>query len=55
MARIGIDVFPLWWSVSASSSAIDDMIFFNVMHSVRMGPLSQTDGMMLEDVGFELR
>ena len=54
MVRIGITVFPLWWSVKASASAIDDMSFFNVMNSVKTGPLSRGDGMLFGDVGLDL-
>ena len=38
---MGIDVFSLCWSVPASVSAVDDMVFFTVTHYVRMGPLSR--------------
>ena len=55
MVQIDITVFPLWWSVLASTSVTDGMTFFNVAHYARMGPLSRGDEMMLEYVGFELR
>ena len=50
-----IAIFPLWWSVTASASAADNMIFLNATYSMRMGSLFRGDGMMLEDVAFDLR
>ena len=52
---MGISVFLFWWRVTASASATYDIIFFNVTHYVRMGPVSRGYGMILKDTGFEIR
>ena len=52
---MGTADLPLWYIACVSASAAELIIFFNVKHSVRMGPFGFGVGLRLDTGGLSLK